>query len=403
MLSIIQEKFFDQPEEISEEEPETSFEEALNQYIYQLPRRGQILEGEVEAINDDAIILDVGLKRAAIVPGREVGNLDDEVITNLSLGDVIPIKVKQTPVGDQDLLVSIDDALQFQSWQLAKDCKQENRLLELEVTGSNRGGLLVSFDKIQGFVPNSHIPALKKIYDPQQKALYKQKLKGTKLKVQTLAVNSDEEKLVFSALKAQSELRQERINNLEVGEVIKGKVSNVVDFGVFVNLGGIDGLVHISELDWRTVDHPSDIAKPGDEIEVQVLGIDTDRERVRLSRKTQIPSPWEVIESNYVAGDLIEVEITHMVDFGAFATLPEGVQGLIHKSELGYTEPDDIHATIQPGISVLVTILKIDKARERIALSMRKVPMEKQIDWMLNSTEEETRSDNQPPEETNLI
>jgi ribosomal protein S1 len=162
MLSVDQEGKIDEVGNGELENPSATFEEALNQYLYPQPKRGQILEGEIEAIEQDAIILDVGLKRAAFVPRREVGNLDDEVIAELSVGDVIPIKLTQTPIGDQDLLVSIDAALEFQCWQKAKDCLAEDQLLELEVTGSNRGGLLVAFEKLEGFVPNSHIPALKK-------------------------------------------------------------------------------------------------------------------------------------------------------------------------------------------------------------------------------------------------
>jgi small subunit ribosomal protein S1 len=378
MLSVSQEEAIDEEESLA-----ITFEETLNQYIYQQPKRGQILEGEIEAIDQDAIILDVGLKRAAIVPQREVTNLDDDLIADLSVGDVIPIKVTKTPIGDQDLLVSIDDALEVQSWQKAKECLAEDQFLELEVTGSNRGGVLVAFDKLEGFVPNSHIPALKNVYETERANQHKLQMRGTKIKVKALDVDPQDEKLVFSATEAQRELRQKRLQSLAVGDVITGKVVNVVDFGLFVDLDGIDGLVHISELDWQKVDHPSKVAKSGDDIEVQVIGIDIDRERVGLSRKALLPSPWDEIEAIYVPGDLVEVEITSMVDFGAFGKLPEGVQGLIHKSELGYSAPQDIDKDLDPGTKVLVKVLRINVERERIALSMRKVPMEEQIDWMM--------------------
>jgi small subunit ribosomal protein S1 len=388
MLSVNQEEKIDEAENLSR-----TFEETFTQYLYQQPKRGQIIEGEIEAIRDDGIVLDVGLKRAAIVPGREVNNLDDEIFEDLSVGDVIPIKVTQTPIGDQDLLVSIDDALEVQSWQKAKDCLAEDQLLELEVTGGNRGGVLVAFDKLEGFVPNSHIPALRKIHDPQQVHQYKTQMKGTEIKVKVLEVNPQNERLVFSALEAQRELCLERLQSLEVGEVITGKVVNVVDFGLFVDLGSIDGLVHISQLDWQNVNHPSQVARAGDDIEVQVIDIDIDRERVGLSRKALIPGPWDEIESKYVSGNLVEVEITSVVDFGAFGKLPEGVQGLIHKSELGYTAPGDEGNVIEPGSKVLVKILRIDAERERIALSMRQVPMEKQFDGTPETVDQDIRDE----------
>jgi small subunit ribosomal protein S1 len=392
MSSVDQEEIVDQMKS-GEEDFAVTFEETLDKYVYQLPERGQILEGEIQAIQDDGIALDVGLKRTAIVPRWEVGNLDDEVFTNLSVGDVLPVKVTQTPIGDQDLLVSIAAALEFQCWQKAKDCLTEDQLLELEVTGSNRGGLLVAFEKLEGFVPNSHIPALKKVYDPQQVYQYKLQMKGSEIEVKALDVDPENEKLLFSALEAQREIRQERLQSLEVGEVITGKVVNVVDFGLFVDLGGIDGLVHISQLDWQKVNHPSQVASAGDNIEVQVIDIDIDRERVALSRKALIPGPWDEIESKYVPGNLVEVEITSVVDFGAFGKLPEGVQGLIHKSELGYTAPDDVGEALYPGTKVLVKILKINTERERIALSMRRVPMEKQMEWMLNEFDQDTKDE----------
>lgn len=393
MLAVSQEKNNDQEENRNIDNISVKFEDILEEYLYQCPKRGQILEGEIESINDDAIILDVGLKRAAIVPGREISNLDDEIVTDLSVGDVIPIQVIGTPTGDQDLLVSIENALEFQSWQKAKDCLGEDQLLELEVIGSNRGGVLVSFDKLEGFVPNSHIPALRKVRDLQQVTQLKQGMLGSKIKVKALEVDSQKERLVFSALEAHRELREERLQSLEVGEVITGKVVNVVDFGLFVDLGGIDGLVHLSELDWQNVQHPSKVAKMGDEIEVKVIGVDIERQRVQLSRKDLLPNPWDEIEAHYVLGNLVEVEITSVVDFGAFAKFPEGVQGLIHKTELGYTAPGNESDALGPGIKILVKILRINAERERISLSMRKVPMEKQLDWMLMDFNQDTQDE----------
>jgi ribosomal protein S1 len=156
---------------------------------------------------------------------------------------------------------------------------------------------------------------------------------------------------------------------------------------VFVDLDGVDGLIHISELGWQRVEHPADIVKVGDEIEVKIVEVDVERERVELSRKALLPSPWESIEEYYTSGDLVEVEITSVVDFGAFGELPEGVQGLIHTSELGYSAPATSHDIVNEGETVLVKILNIDTERERISLSMRKVPLEKQLEWMTRTEE----------------
>jgi small subunit ribosomal protein S1 len=300
--------------------------------------------------------------------------------------------VTHTPVGDQDLLVSLDAAMELQCWQNAEDYLAEDQLLELEVTGSNRGGVLVNFDKLEGFVPNSHIPALKKVYGSHQIRQYKQQLKRKRIKVKVIDVDRPNERLIFSALEAQRELRQKCLQNLEVGDVITGKIVNVVDFGLFVDIGDIDGLVHISQLDWQKVDHPSDIAKIGDDIEVQVIDIDLERERVGLSRKALLPDPWDEIGSSYVIGDLVEVEIISVVDFGAFAKLPEGVEGLIHNTQLGYSAPGTDIDILKPGMKVLTIILSIEPMRERISLSMQKVPLEKQLDWLLGEFDQNKES-----------
>jgi small subunit ribosomal protein S1 len=389
VLAINQEENIDQLDILKDENSPPKFEDIIDQYLYERPKRGQILEGEIETIDEDSIILDVGLKRAAIVPRRDMSKLDDEDIADLTVGDVIPIQVTKTPIGDQDLIVSIDNAMVYQSWQKAQDSLEEERLLELEVIGSNRGGLLVSFDKLEGFVPNSHLPVLHRIYDSEKGNRYKRKMRGSILKVKTIEVNPKRGKLIFSASEAKKERHEQRLQSLEVGEVIIGTAVNITNFGIFVDLGGIDGLVHLSELDWKNDMHPSEMVEVGDELEVKVIGVDVERSRVQLSRKALLSNPWEEIEAQYEPGDLVKVEITKVVDFGAFAKMPQGVQGLIHKTEFGYSVPEHDEDIIKQGSKVLVNILRIDAKRERIALSMRHVPIGKQLDWILDQFDDD--------------
>jgi ribosomal protein S1 len=210
---------------------------------------------------------------------------------------------------------------------------------------------------------------------------------GSTLIVKPIEVNHKNNKLVFSAQYTQKERRQRRLQDLEEETVVQGRVASVVDFGVFVNLDGVDGLVHISELDWHRVKHPSELVDIGDEMEVKIVEVDVERERVKLSRKELLPSPWEMIEENYQPGDLVDVKITNVVDFGAFGELPEGVHGLIHASEVGYLDSANSEDVVEVGGTVIVKVLKVDAGRERISLSMRKVPMDKQLDWILKSRE----------------
>ncbi len=391
MLSVIEEEILVQKdkERGQDQTSDSPFAQLIDQYDYQLPKRGQILEGEVETIGDDAIILDVGLKRAAIVPKREISNMEDGDIAGLTIGDVIPIQVTQTPIGDKDLIVSIENALELQSWRNAKTLLKQEAVVELEVIGSNKGGLLVAYERLEAFIPNSHIPGLRRTRSREKINQKKREMMGEHLKAKILEVDPERQRLIFSVIEARKSQRQERLNTIEVGDVINGIVVGVVRFGLFVDLDGIDGLVHVSELDWLDVRHPGEIASEGDEMQVEVIGIDRERERVELSRKTLLPNPWEKIETKYVPGDLVKVEIVKVVDFGAFARLPEGIHGLIHRTKLGYTAPGMEGEVVKAGMEVLVKILRINPERERIALSMSQVPIEKQLDWMLDEYEDE--------------
>ena len=190
--------------------------------------------------------------------------------------------------------------------------------------------------------------------------------------------------MVFSARVAQKEQRLKRLEEIEVGQVVKSRVVNVVDFGVFVDLNGVDGLVHKSEIDWERVTHPSKWFKVGDEIEVKVVSVDKENERVSLSRKILLTNPWEELVENYQVGDLVEGVVVSVLDFGAFVEIREGLHGLIHISEIGYANAEDLKAVLKKGDPVLVKIMGIEVARERISLSMRRVPISEQMEWIMN-------------------
>lgn len=365
------------------------FERLLKEYGYNHPERGQILDGVIEVVQEDTIILDVGLKRAAIVPSREVKNLREEVSDSLSLGDVVPIYVSRTPRGDENLLVSIEKGIEYQNWLEAEKLMEQAEAIKVQVTGQNKGGLLIRFAELNGFIPNSHIPELLHIHNHTDMQSQKREMRGEFIQVKPIEVDRKNNRLVFSILAAQEDLREQRLRELVVGERIVGMITNVVDFGVFVDLGGVEGLVHISELDWQRVENPAELFSPGDEIEVQIKSIDLERERISLSRKMLLPNPWDVIGEHFSPGDIISVEVVDQVDFGVFAQLENGIQGLIHVSELGYTKPDGVRSVVETGERIPVVILDIDSERERVALSMRQVPREKQIDWMMANVEDE--------------
>ncbi len=363
------------------------FDDFLEDYEYETPQKGQVLEGKILRIDEDALLVDVGMKRDAIVPNRDLSNIDDDVLEKLSVGDEILVYVLRPPVGDQDLLVSLNKGIEYENWDQAEAYLEDGTTLDLEVVGHNRGGLLVNFESLRGFLPYSQVPELRRTRDPKRAEEIKRSMIGTQIPVKIIEVNRKRRRLIFSARAAQEERRKQRLEELEEGQIIHGPVVNIVKFGIFVDLDGVDGLVHISKLDWQHIDHPSNLFKVGDEVEVKVIDVDVERERVSLDRKSMLPSPWDTFENNHQPGETIEGRVTNVLDFGAFVEVADGVEGLVHVSEIGYSSSGNPRDVVKKGETVLVRILDIDTERERISLSMRQVPLERQIAWSLENSE----------------
>jgi len=360
------------------------FQDFVDHYDVDKPKQGDILKGTILDIQESSILLDVGFKRDAIIPGQDLERVDQGIREGLAIDDEVYVSVIKTPMGDEDLLVSLSKGLSYKTWAKAEELSKSNQLIELEVIDQNRGGVLISYENLRGFIPNSHIPAIRRGTSTQKAGEIKAELIGKKLPVKVIEVNQKERRLVFSARVAQKDQRLKRINEIEVGKVIKSRVVNVVDFGVFVDLDGVDGLVHKSEIDWDRVTNPSKRYKVGDVIEVKVVGVDIEKERVSLSRKVLLPNPWQAIAENYKIGDMVEGEVVSVLDFGAFVELPEGLHGLVHISEIGYANSEDPKNVVKRGDQVLVRVIAIDPGRERVSLSMRRVPVSEQMEWMMN-------------------
>ncbi|MGB2954635.1 MAG: S1 RNA-binding domain-containing protein [Anaerolineales bacterium] len=371
-------------EEDSSVEQPGWFKDFVEHYDVDKPQQGEILKGTILDIQESSILLDVGFKRDAIIPGQDLEKVDQELRQGLAVGDEIFVSVIRTPVGDDDLLVSLNKALAQKTWVKAEELAKSEELVELEVVDQNRGGLLVAYENIRGFVPNSHIPSIRRGMSTQKTGEIKAKLMGDLLPVKAIEVDQKESRLVFSARVAQKDQRQKRLKEIEVGTVIKSRVVNIVDFGIFVDLEGVDGLVHKSEIDWVRVNKPSKLFKAGDEIEVKVVGVDLEKGRVSLSRKALLPNPWHELVEKFNEGDLVEGKVISVLDFGAFVELKEGLQGLVHVSEVGYENAEDPKSAVRKGDQVLVRIMGIDPRRERVSLSMRRVPVSEQMDWMMN-------------------
>jgi small subunit ribosomal protein S1 len=264
------------------------------------------------------------------------------------------------------------------NWTLAKEIYDQDKTLCLEVVGHNRGGLLVNGDGLQGFVPLSHLVDLN--LDKQSLENTSQDLApflagyvGRMLTLKVIECDSERGRVVLSERAALAEpgRRNQLLDTLKSGDCVRGAVTNVTDFGVFVDLGGVEGLIHVSELSWGRVRHPSDAAYLGQEVEAYVIHVDKERSRVALSLKRLRPNPWLTAEVRYQPGQILEAMITSVVNFGAFARLEEGLDGLIHVSEMSIDgEKVDPHELMHEGEHVLVRVLQVNASRQRLGLSL---------------------------------
>jgi small subunit ribosomal protein S1 len=233
------------------------------------------------------------------------------------------------------------------------------------------------------------------------------KLRGQKLPLKVIEVDRRRRRLVFSQRDAQKEWeeirKQELLENLQEGDVLTGRVSGLRDFGIFVDLGGADGLVHISELAWHRIEHPREVIKVGDEIEVEVLKLDRKEQRISLSRKRRLPNPWDTVEERYHINQLVEGTITRIVDYGAFAEIEPGIEGLLHLSQLSRNAVENAHEVVNEGETHLLRIVSIDPDRQRIGLSLKAVTAQEQIQWMAQREASKAPAESEEPAPATVV
>lgn len=258
------------------------------------------------------------------------------------------------------------------NWEEASLLYEQDQVISLTVTGCNRGGLLVHGDGLHGFVPLSHLIGVECNEDDPEKIL--EQYKDSQINLKIIECDPDRGRIVFSERAAQASpgSRKRLLENLAPGDCTWGTVTNITDFGVFVDLGGVEGLVHVSEISWGRVHHPSDVVSLGQDVEVYVIQIDQDRARIALSLKRLKPNPWETAEDRYYVGQLTEAVITSIVPFGAFARLEEGLDGLIHISEFcQLNSKREEEFGLCEGQKIKVRVLHVDAAKQRLGLSLK--------------------------------
>ena len=257
-------------------------------------------------------------------------------------------------------------------WREARLAMDQGEAFTLAVCGANRGGLLVNWNGLQGFIPASHLTDMPSQDGPRERIEKLAGYIGNSLKVRMIEVDPDQNRLVFSERAALATLAPAVVlNSLGPGDVRQGIVTNLTSFGAFVDLGGVEGLAHISELSWDRVRDPGDLLQPGQSVEVYVLGVNPEEGRVALSLKRLRPNPWRELDARYQVGQMIEGTVTNLVSFGAFVRIEEGVEGLIHVSELAEGSVPHPRSVVREGDLVRVRVLNVDPIKQRLGLSLR--------------------------------
>lgn len=338
-------------------------------------RRGEVVEGVVVQVNRDEILVDIGAKAEAIVPLGEVPHGEGEAIELPSVGDTITASVITPENREGHAVLSLTRAQAEQGWRELQQVFESGQSIEGEVVNHNRGGLVVNVFGVRGFVPLSQISDVKRVGSEQEADEQLTAMHGNKMLLRVLELQRRRNRLILSERATVQERRardKERLlQELQQGDVRDGVVSSVCDFGAFVDLGGADGLVHLSELSWGQVAHPSHLVKVGDKVKVHVLSVDRDGKKIALSMKRLQPEPWTLLAENYQVGQEISVKITKLAPFGAFAEVEPGIEGLIHISELSEERIAHPKQVVREGESVPVRIIRIDAARHRLGLSLR--------------------------------
>ncbi len=355
------------PRQITENDLGTlTLEEAYLATVVDLSN-GQLVEGTVVRVDKDEVLLDIGYKSEGVIPPRELSIRNGVNPTDVvSLGERIEAVVLQREDKDGRLILSKKRALYERAWSNIEEIKEGDGVVSGSVIEVVKGGLIVDIG-LRGFLPASLVE-LRRVRDLQPYI-------GTTIEAKIIELDKNRNNVVLSRRawleENQKEQREEFLHNLRPGEVRKGVVSSVVNFGAFVDLGGMDGLIHVSELSWKHVDHPGSVVAVGDEIDVQVLEIDLSRERISLSLKATQKDPWQEFAAAHEVGELVYGRVTKLVPFGAFVQVGEGIEGLVHISEMSAHHVDLPEQVVTPAEELWVKIIDLDLQRRRISLSIK--------------------------------
>lgn len=342
------------------------------------PSRGEIREGIIASISQGQILVSVGAKSEGIITGREFDLIPPEQLEKLEVGQEIPVFVINPEDSHGNLVLSLMRAMEENSWKTVEGLMKSKGSYNSTIRGYNKGGLIVPVEGLNGFVPTSQVSLSRRATisgDTPEKRWAS--MVGEEIEVCVIEVDRERRRLILSERAASSETREsvkERIlEDLNEGEVRKGRVTSLADFGAFVNISGADGLVHLSEISWDRIKHPSEVLKVGQDVDVKIISIDRDKKRIGLSIRQTQDDPWIARIEKYEVGQLLEGKITRLTKFGAFARIEEDLEGLIHISEISEKRIDHPKEVLKEGDDVTLRVIKIDPENHRIGLSIRRV------------------------------
>lgn len=340
-----------------------------------LPSAGDMRTGLVVEHQSNVILVDIGAKSEGIIPNDELQMLNESDLEKLAIGNEVQVFVVTTEDQNGNVVVSYAKAAEAQDWVRAVEIMEEDEILETTLLGKNKGGLLARLGLLRGFIPNSQLASHSGSRNPNDTIF-----------VKVIEVDEKKNRLILSEKAAEQVRRKSQradlLEEISEGDVFEGKVVNLADFGAFVDLGAIEGLVHLSEISWKRISHPKEVLKVGDKIKVSILKVDREKERLALSVKQLEPSPWSTIVAEYQIGQLLEVEITKITKYGAFARIDNeyGIEGLIHISEISEDHVEHPGEVLSNGDKVTVRIIRVDLEQRQIGLSMKQVNSSKFVE-----------------------
>ena len=350
-----------------------------------LPSAGEIRTGNVVTQRSNEILVDIGAKSEGVIDSREISSMSKDTLAALEVGSEVLVYVVNPEDNNGNIILSYTKAKEEEDWSTAAELLESQEVCECAVVGFNRGGVLVDVGRIRGFVPNSQLRRDRRLRRDEQSDQQRtmQALIGEIIRAKIIEVSRERNRLILSETAASKEIREAQkaqiMSTLQVDDVFDGRVVNLANFGAFVDIGGIEGLVHLSELSWKRVTKPSDILQVGDSVKVSVIKIDNERQRIALSIKRLEADPWTLIENMYQVGQLVEAIITRLTKFGAFARLNDNneLEGLIHISEMAEDRVEHPRDVVKVDDNVMVRIIRVDSEQRQLGLSLKQVSSEK--------------------------